>query len=361
MTLSETPGYDPLAVAGVQAQLARVEELVTSTRSAISAMVDGGIELRTLSGMSANVIPRWHFAMLNDHERNDAYVTALERQVVPGSHVLDIGSGSGLLAMAAARAGAGHVTTCETNPLLAEAARQIVAAQGLSDRITVLAEHSTDVRVGHEMATPADMVISEIVDCGLVGEGLLPTVRHARACLLRPGGTMLPKSARLYGQLIESDAVHGLNHVDVACGFDVSLINSLATFGHFPTRLATWPHRALSDTVELMSFDFSDDVAENQSRTVAFPGTADGTAHAVAAWFELDLGGGVVLRTSPDNAATHWMQAFVPFAAPVAVRAGGAVQVELRCASTYLFAEARVPQERGAPASTATSSKEALR
>ncbi|MGI9093181.1 MAG: 50S ribosomal protein L11 methyltransferase [Mycobacteriales bacterium] len=336
--LSATTSYERLAAAGVRAQLARIEELVTSTRAAVDAIASGTVDQSTLGALAANVIPRWHFSMLNDRERNDAYATALERQVVPGSHVLDIGSGSGLLALAAARAGAGRVTTCEANPLLAEVARQIIDTQGLTDRITVLATHSSAIEIGREIATPADMVISEIVDCGLVGEGILPSIRHARRELLAPDGTILPQGAKLYGQLMESSAVQRLNHVEVACGFDVSLMNALATHGHFPTRLATWPHCALSAPVELLSFDFTRDVPEQQNRSVSFEPTTSGTAHAVVAWFELDLGAGVVLRTTPDNTATHWMQAFLPFPAPVEVAAGRSIEVELRCVSTRLSA-----------------------
>lgn len=47
--------------------------------------------------------------MLNDHEGNDALAVALERQITPGSRVLDIGSGTALLAMMAIRAGAAQV------------------------------------------------------------------------------------------------------------------------------------------------------------------------------------------------------------------------------------------------------------
>jgi len=275
-------------------------------------------------------VPRWHFAMLNDHERNLAFEVALERCLPPDAHVLDIGSGTGLLAMMAVRAGATRVTTCEANPLLAEIATQVVAAHGMSDLITVVPKRSDQLRIGVDLATPADLVVSEIVDCGLIGEGLFPTMRHAREHLLARGGRLLPESVRLFGFLIESDVVDGLNRVATAGGFDVRLINALATRGHFPVRLSTWPHRVLSETVEFAEFDLLADPLADGARRRTLPVTAGGTAHALVVWFEMNIGGGVRVRNSPDNVGSHWMQAFVPLRHPVPVAGGDAFDCELR-------------------------------
>ena len=88
------------------------------------------------------VVPGWHFAMMDDRKRNDAYEAAI-RRAVPGKRVLDIGTGAGLLALMAARAGATKVTTCEAVSVIAERAKQIVVANGLTDRITVVPMKST--------------------------------------------------------------------------------------------------------------------------------------------------------------------------------------------------------------------------
>jgi SAM-dependent methyltransferase len=283
------------------------------------------------AAMSSGVrsVPRWHFAMLNDLERNDAFAVALERVLPKGAHVLDIGSGTGLLAMMAAKAGAASVTTCELNPVLAELARQIIAQHGLSDVITVVPKWSNHLVVGVDLPRRADLIVSEIVDCGLIGEGLLPTMAHAREHLLAPGGTLLPVSARLFGALLDSTVVNGLNRVGLAAGFNVGLLNGLATQGHFPVRLPTWPHRLISGTSELCSFDLVSGSLEDGSRLVELVATESGTAHGLVAWFEMSLGGGIVLRNSPDNLASHWMQAFVPFAQPVALTGGERVRIEL--------------------------------
>lgn len=77
--------------------------------------------------------------MLQDEKRTLAYKDALE-----GNHdrlkdkiVMDIGAGTGILSIFAARAGAKHVYAIEYSHT-AKLARRIVAENGLSDKITVI-------------------------------------------------------------------------------------------------------------------------------------------------------------------------------------------------------------------------------
>ncbi|MFE3325123.1 50S ribosomal protein L11 methyltransferase [Streptomyces sp. NPDC059176] len=309
---------------------------VAEQASAFLSAPPDSLSLDDFAQLARRNVPRWHFAMLNDTERNDALVTALQRGIPEGATVLDIGSGSGLLAMAAARAGASRVFTCEMNPLLAEVARNVVDAHGLSDVVTVIGRPSTELDPVRDLGGPVDVLVSEIVDCALIGEGLLPTVRHAREHLLVPGGVVLPSAARLYGRLVSSDAVLKLNQVTTAGGFDVSLMNALATRGHFPVRLNTWPHRFLSEAAPVLEFDLVRDSLEPGERALALPATADGEAQALVVWFELDMGNGITLSNPPDNPGSHWMQGWIPLEKPVPTKAGETVALRL-CWSDFTF------------------------
>lgn len=319
-----------LIVASLQAYAHELSQMALSMSDELARATSPEDLSRVASRLAVRSIPRWHFAMLNDTERNQALAAAVERLAQPGSHVLDIGSGTGLLAMMAARVGAERVTSCEANPLLAEIARQVVAAHGLSDVISIVTKHSTELEIGVDIERPADLIVSEIVDCGLVGEGLLPTIRHAREHLLAPEGRLMPRAAQLHGFLIDSEVADGLNRVDTASGFDVRPLNIVATPGHFPLRLRTWPHRVLSETVQLVHFDLATDPLVDGARRVSLPIAADGWAHGLVAWFEMDLGPGVVIRNSPDKLESHWMQALLPFEQPRPVTAGGRLDLELR-------------------------------
>jgi predicted O-methyltransferase YrrM len=285
-------------------------------------------------------VPRWHFPMLNDEERNRAFASALRQQVRPGDHVLDIGSGSGLLAMLAIRAGAARVTSCEVDPLLAAVARQVIQDNGFSDVITIVPALSTDLEVGRGLAEPVDLIVTEIVDCGLIGEGLLPTLRHARQRLLKPGGRLVPRAARVAGAVLSCPSARHLNFVQATQGLDLGAMNSLSTPGHFPLRLGTWPHALLSDHVEIFHLDLVAEPLVDGSRMLRLPITESAVADGLIAWFELDLAEGITLSNAPVNAGSHWMQAYLPFATPRPVIAGEELAVEVQWHDLQLSATA---------------------
>jgi hypothetical protein len=102
---------------------------------------------------------------------------------------VDIGTGTGVLAIAAARAGARHVYAIEGGSI-AMAARETVRANGLGERITVVEGRSTAVTLPER----ADVLVSETIGNDPFDEGILDTVRDARLRLLRPGARLIPAS-----------------------------------------------------------------------------------------------------------------------------------------------------------------------
>ena len=107
-----------------------------------------------IADLNRRDVPQWHFAMLNDDRRVEAYRRAINTAVRSGDVVLDVGTGSGLLAILAARAGAQRVYACERVERIAAKAREIIASNGLSDRIEVLSNSSHDLVVGRQ-SSPA--------------------------------------------------------------------------------------------------------------------------------------------------------------------------------------------------------------
>ena len=261
--------------------------------------------------------------MMNDQQRNDAFEAAI-RRVVKDKVVLDVGSGAGLLAMMAARAGAKKVYTCEMNETIATLADKIVVANGYSDTIKVIAKKSDELVIGEDMAEKAEVLVTETLDSALLGEGMALIINDARERLLVDDATIIPARATLYAALLDAQDVWNMNHVKMASGFDVSLFNDLSSDGFYPVRLELFEHQFLTSAVEMCRFDFNTDPGCSQPRQFAIPLTAtrSGQCHAVAYWFDLYLDDHEVFSTTPDNFDSHWKQAVQCFRNPQTVTAG---------------------------------------
>jgi hypothetical protein len=251
---------------------------------------------------------------------------------VSGKHVLDVGTGAGLLAMMAARAGAKSVVSCETVGLIAEQARTIVANNGLADRVTVIGSPSTSLTVGKDMPQRADVLVTETFSSTLIGEGILPTVEHAHEHLLAPGAAVIPAAASAVGYLAGGEALRGMFFVDRVAGFDLAPFNDFAP-PCMGMLLDNFPHEILSDDTELMRFDFREKRFPMAARPVAMRATRSGTVLGVAQWIRLELDALTRYENRPSPTAAfngHWTHFFFRFPRPVAVNAGDTVPLMVR-------------------------------
>lgn len=280
------------------------------------------------------IIPRWHFEMLNDEQRNEAFERALAKVITADSLVLDIGSGTGLLAMMAARAGARETFSCEMVAPLADLAREVVARNGFAGKIQIMGKKSTDLSVGDDMPERANLLVTETVDCGLLGEGIVPSITHARAHLLTEHARIIPRVAVVYAMVVESKRLRGLNYVNRCAGFDVGLMQQYKTLNYFPVRLAAFEYAALTEPFEVFRFDFARELIRPARKKFVVPVTRDGACHAVVFWFDMQLDEEISISNGPGS-TTHWEQAVQCLEHETAVRAGETLQIwaEHDCAS----------------------------
>ena len=134
-----------------------------------------------------------HARMLNDTSRTRLMMQAVEAVVKPGDVVVDIGSGTGILSMAAARAGARRVFALEQGAM-ASVAETLVGANGFADRIEIIRSWSWDA----ELPERADVVIGEILGNDPLVEGILLAYQDAAIRLAKPEARFVPSEVRLF-------------------------------------------------------------------------------------------------------------------------------------------------------------------
>ena len=322
-------GDDPAkltALARLAPTIGRGDDAYALARRARTLVPDDR-EIATLTHDAfAGSVPSWHFRIIADERRNAAYDAAIRRAVTPGARVLDIGSGTGLLAMMAARAGAGHVYSCEMNPAVADAARAIVAANGLADKVTVIARKSTELDVAADLGGPVDVLISEIVSNDLLAEAALPVMEDAVRRLLVPGGRMVPGSGTILVALADLPMPERDGLRDIA-GFDVSLFDQLA---QRPAQVKTGnPDLALrSAPQELFAFDFSTGGPWGPPRTQVECIADGGPISGVIQWMRLQLDDETSYEVRPGMTPnSSWAMLFYPFAAAITPAAGTPIRV----------------------------------
>jgi type II protein arginine methyltransferase len=250
------------------------------------------------------------FQHRKDHARNAAYDAALRRAVTPASRVLEIGTGTGLLAMMAARAGAAAVVTCEVVPAIAEKAVEIVARNGYANRIRVIAKPSDRLDAEADMGGRADILVSEIVSNNFLSEGVLPAHERAVRDLLKPGARVMPARGKVRVALAhDSGETRSLAQI---AGFDLSA-NELAQ----PIRRIIVGDGQLalrSDPADLFVFDLaSARYCAPAQASVACRSTG-GDVNGIAQWIALELDEATHYENRPGVAVkSNWAAVFHAF------------------------------------------------
>jgi protein-L-isoaspartate O-methyltransferase len=310
------------AAAGDPLRLARLARMLLAWKNAPKArelcaqalaLSPGEAEIQTLAAeIFSDGIPPWHFVIVRDTARNAAYDAALRRAMKPGFRVLEIGTGTGLLAMMAARAGASEVVTCEMNPTIAERAVEIIAKNRFADRIRVVAKHSGDLKIGVDLAGPADVLVSEIVSNTLVDEGVLPAMEGVVPRLLRPGAVVIPAGGTVRVALAE-DTKAPRKRMDVIDGFDLSPFNNLMRASY---QIARGDQRLVlrSEPADLFSFDFKSGGPFPVARTSLVLHAQGGTANGIAQWIALRMDDQESYENRPAaGTSSCWAIMFHPF------------------------------------------------
>lgn len=251
----------------------------------------------TAQSLLASLLPGYHLRIAHEPMRAAAWDAALRSVVTPGMRALEIGTGSGILAMLAARAGAA-VASCESSRALAALAREIIARNGFSDAIRVVAKPIGQLRVPEDMAQPAELLFYDTFADNLFGFKPFRLAREALP-LLAPGARVMPQTASLRGALAEfvgwnrrpPERVAGLDLGPTAVLNQVSVdVNS-----------ANPRLQLRSGAVTLVEARLPDDMPADQGSVTVDLESEGGIVSGMAVWLRLELAPGHVLDAQPRS------------------------------------------------------------
>ena len=271
--------------------------------------------LRSLLYDNANVNQfsdlEYHEVMLADRIRVDAYHAAIVNAVRPGDVVIDLGTGTGILAMFAARAGARKVYAIEHGDVI-DVARAVAAANGISN-IEFIRANSRDFSVSER----ADVIVHEQIGSYLFDENMVENLLDLKSRALKPGGRILPARFQFLVEPVQlkpdhrlpfswEAPIHGIDFTALKADH-VALRQRRGRGKRFIANGAI--EHYVCDPQPLCEFDLDTitDPSEiptsfRQSRVVVNSGRIDG----LSVFFRASLGNGLSIDNALDSPNTNW-------------------------------------------------------
>jgi protein arginine N-methyltransferase 1 len=291
-----------------------------------------------LTGPAAAELLRFHTRLLNDDTRTKAFVAAVRGAVRAGDVVVEVGTGTGVLAVTAARAGARRVYAIEAEAM-ADAAEAVFRDNAVGDRVELVRGWSTQVSLPER----ADVLVCELIGDAPLAERMVEIVLDARRRLLKPGARIVPERLGIFGlpvsipeaslprplpsqeDLDRWQALYGVDFTSLRTGF-----RPARTFYVEPRLARDWP--AMGGAVLLADVDFCAVRGSVVDRKVECRASRSGMLNGVLLYFELDLGCGLRLSTSPAEAddRTHWFNQVWVLPEDRTVKPGDAVSMAYR-------------------------------
>ncbi len=248
--------------------------------------------------------------MLADKPRMDFYHAAISRHITPGDRVIDLGTGTGILAAFASRRGAAKVYAIDHSVILEHA--KTLAAHNRIENVEFVSTHSKDLKLD----APVDVILHEQMGDYLFDEDMVVNITDLRDRLLKPGGLILPARFELFCEPAKIRDTRFVPHIwDMNVhGIDYSCMDRERPqdphYYHIPAADLGYVDYLLSEPSPVLTVDLrtlrADDLPKELrfKRTITRSGRFDGYVVYFRAMVDDDL----ALNSSPldPGRATNW-------------------------------------------------------
>ncbi|GAB1863393.1 Protein arginine N-methyltransferase 1 isoform X1 [Camponotus japonicus] len=274
-----------------------------------------------------------HHEMLTDKVRTESYRDALltNSNRFQNCVMLDVGCGTGILSMFAAKSGCRKVISVDQSDVIYHA-MDIVRENNLSDIITLQKGRLEDINIGIDKV---DAIISEWMGYFLLFEGMLDTVIYAREHYLKPDGVILPNRCTI-SIMGSGDTKRYIDLVDYwsnVYGFKMSCMK--AEVVREPSIEICNVDNLITSTAEIQSFDLYKVTTDcvNFSSPFTLNVKKTGSLTAIIGYFDIffDLENPVHFSTGPHSTPTHWKQTVFSLSEPISITEGEVLTGTLIC------------------------------
>lgn len=267
-----------------------------------------------------------HRAYVSDVVAQALYRKAIHKVVRPGDTVLDLGSGTGLHAIEACRAGAKTVYAVECGDI-AVLAREIVRRTPFRDRIKVIQEHSSFVRLPRKV----DVIVAYLGPSDLVR-----SLGPARARWLRPGGRTIPSRLRFRFGPVEAASLYR-REISWWRNRDGVPWEDVRRWVSHTSHATQWrPSHFLARARGTLPIPLDGWIGGRKTAAGTFATKRSGTLHGIGLWAETQLAPGLWLTARPPlrlSPAVH-RHAFLPLERPARVGAGQRLRLRVTLVPT---------------------------
>jgi hypothetical protein len=264
----------------------------------------------------------YHRTLIADRVRNQAFEAALRAVIKKGeTTVADIGAGTGLLALMAAKLGAREVFLYEAAEVAGVAAKVLKANRARNCHLIPC--HST------EMVDPpkVDVVVSETFGNFAFEEHMIETLADAKKRFLKPRGVIVPRSLEQFVAPVVSDRIHKEFAAWEETGFDLSVARTMSLNNIYVRTLRA---NELLEAEAWDSISFGSDARSTRKGEVSWTLKNGATVFGFALRWTAELTPGITLSTAPDAPRTHWEQLYFPLLEPIVAKGGDKIGVSLK-------------------------------